>query len=149
MKVILKERMKGLGSAGDVVQVADGYARNYLIPRGLAVEATPANLKELERRKQQEAKKQAQEEAEAKEAAARLAGRTITIQAKAGEGGKLFGSITGQDIATALEKEVGVKVDKRKIEVKEPLKALGDYRVPIKLYKNVTAEVIVRVEAEE
>ena len=145
MKVILTQRVKKIGDVGDVVRVANGYARNYLIPRGLAVEATAANLKEAEKAKERQAQKEAREEAEARELAARLKERVIVLEGKAGEGGRLFGSITGQDIAQAIEAELGTKVDKRKVELKEPLKALGDYKVPVRLYKDYVVEVAVQV----
>jgi large subunit ribosomal protein L9 len=149
MKVILTQKVKKLGNKGDVIKVADGYARNYLFPKGLAVEATAANLKDLEKAKQRQAQREAREEAEARELAARLKDRVIIVRAKAGEGGRLFGSITGQDIAQAIEAELGLKVDKRKIELKEHLKALGDYRVPIRLYKDYVVEVAVQVAEGE
>lgn len=147
MKVILVEDMKKLGKKGDVVEVADGYARNYLLPRELVLEATAANLKELEKRKKKQATREAQEEARARELADRLRGKVITVRAKAGEGGRLFGSITGQDIAQALAAELGVNLDRRKIELTEPLKALGGYTVPIRLYREFTVDVTVKVEA--
>ena len=149
MKVILTQKVKKLGEAGDVVKVADGYARNFLIPRGLAVEATAANLKELEKTRERQAQREAREEEEARELAARLKERVIVVRGKAGEGGRLFGSITGQDIAHAIEAELGTRVDKRKVELKEPLKALGDYKVPVRLYKDFVVEVAVQVVEEE
>lgn len=149
MKVILVEDIEKLGHKGDVVEVADGYARNYLIPRDLVLEATPANLKELEKRKKRQAGREAQEEAKAKELAARLRDRTIVVQAKAGEGGRLFGSITGQDIARTVALDLGVELDRRKIELKDPLKALGEHIVPIRLHKDFTVEVTVKVDAKE
>ena len=144
MKVILTQRVKKIGDVGDVVRVADGYARNYLIPRGLAVEATAANLKEAEKAKERQAQKEARG-GRSQELAARLKERVIVLEGKAGEGGRLFGSITGQDIAQAIEAELGTKVDKRKVELKEPLKALGDYKVPVRLYKDYVVEVAVQV----
>jgi large subunit ribosomal protein L9 len=149
MKVILKETVKSLGNEGDVINVSAGYARNYLLPRGLAMEATTANLKQLQKIKALQAQKQAEEEAAAKQLAARLQGKKIVVRAKAGESGKLFGSITGQEIARALEQDSNIKVDKRKIELKEPLKSLGEHTVTIRLYKELTAEIIVKVESGE
>ena len=148
MKVILIEDIKKLGKKDDVVEVADGYARNYLIPRGLVIEANPANLKELEKRRKRQAGREALEEARARELADRLRHKTIVVQAKAGEGGRLFGSITGQDIAHTLAADLGVQIDRRKIELKEPLKALGEHTIPIRLHRDFTVEVIVKVEAK-
>ena len=120
---------------------------NYLIPRGLAIEANPANLKELE--KEGNVKQAGRpEEARARELADRLRHKTIVVQAKAGEGGRLFGSITGQDIAHTLAADLGVQIDRRKIELKEPLKALGEHTIPIRLHRDFTVEVIVKVEAK-
>jgi large subunit ribosomal protein L9 len=149
MKLILKEKVKGLGNSGEIVKVADGYARNYLLPKGLAVEATQANLKELQQQQQARAQAKSREEAEAKELAQKLKGKIINLAAKAGENGKLFGSITGQDVAKAMEAQLGIKVDKRKIELKEPLKALGEYSVPVRLYKDFTVDVMVIVTGKE
>ena len=148
MKVILTETVKKLGHEGDVVNVADGYARNYLFPRGWAVEATPANLKELQKKKDRQAKREAQEKAAAEALAQRLEGKTLNLTVKAGEGGKLFGSITGQDIAKALADQLAVAVNRRKVDLKEPLKAVGEYRVPIRLYKDVVAEITVELVAQ-
>ncbi|NLJ33146.1 MAG: 50S ribosomal protein L9 [Firmicutes bacterium] len=149
MKVILLEDIKKLGKKGDVVDVAPGYARNYLLPRDLVLEATPANLRELEKRKKRQAGREAQEEAEAKKLAAQLEGKTILVRAKAGDGGRLFGSITSQDIARTMAADLGVELDRRKIELKEPLKTLGDHTISIRLYRDFTVEVAVKVEAKD
>ncbi|MGI6603821.1 MAG: 50S ribosomal protein L9 [Firmicutes bacterium] len=145
MKVILEQDVPRLGKKGEVVNVNDGYARNYLLPRKLARVATASSLKEVENRRRREAEKEARAAQEAKELAQRLAGRTVTIAARAGEGGRLFGSITNQDVATAVEKELGLTVDKRRVEMKEPLKALGSYTVTLRLYTEVTADITVNV----
>lgn len=148
MKVILVKDVKNVGRQNEVVDVAEGYARNYLIPRGLAIEANAANLKQHEERKRREAAKQAREEAEARETAARLMQQPLVIQVKAGEGGRLFGSVTSGDIAAAMEKQFGVKLDKRRIELDEPLKTVGAHKVVVRLYPGVQAELQVHLQAQ-
>ncbi|MFO7266210.1 MAG: 50S ribosomal protein L9 [Limnochordales bacterium] len=148
MKVILVKDVKNVGRQNEVVDVAEGYARNFLIPRGLAVEATPANLKQHEERLRREAAKKAREEAEARETAARLAQKPLVIKVKAGESGRLFGSVTSGDIAEAVEKQFGVKLDKRRIELDEPLKTVGAYKVAVRLHPGVQAELQVHLQAE-
>ncbi|MBR6472584.1 MAG: 50S ribosomal protein L9 [Firmicutes bacterium] len=147
MKVILLEDVRGSGKAGDVVKVSDGYARNMLIPKGLAMEATPQNIKQLEKRKEAAQKKLAEEKAAASELAEKLKDVGIVIKTKAGENGKVFGSITSRDIAEAL-KNMGFEVDKKKIQLDSPIKNIGVTVVPIKLFSEVSAKVKVRVEAE-
>lgn len=148
MRIILMEDVKKIGNRGEVVEVKDGYARNYLIPRGLAVQATKANMRNLEHLQTVAADKVQKEEEEAKALAERLAGVEVTITAKTGEGGRLFGSVTSQDIADALKSVAEVEVDKRRIEMDDPIKSLGEYLVPVKLYQGVTAEVTVKVVSE-
>ena len=148
MKVILKEDVKAVGSMGQIVDVADGFARNYLVPRGLAMEANVKNIKSLEH-----AKKVIQEKAKKiKNQAVDLSGKieniTIVIKAKAGEEGKLFGSVTTMDIAEQLKNE-GVDIDKKKIFIDEPIKRLGTYTVSIKLHPEVSTPVQVEVVGEE
>lgn len=145
MKVILLQDVKSVGRKNELVDVAEGYARNFLIPRGLAVEANAANLKQYEQRKKREAAKQAREEAEAREAAAQLEKQPIVIKVKAGEGGRLFGSVTSSDIAEQIEKQVGIKVDRRRIDLNEPLKTVGTHKVTIRLYPGVQAELQVNL----
>jgi large subunit ribosomal protein L9 len=147
MQVILKENVKDLGHIGDVVNVKDGYARNFLIPKGLAVEANPKNIKALEHEKKkiQELAKKAKTAAE--ELAARVSGTSVTIKAKTGEADKLFGSVTAMDIADALQKE-GMDIDKKKIVLDEPIKRLGSYTVNVKIYSDVTAQLNVQVVSE-
>lgn len=145
MKVILKKDVKNLGTAGKAVEVAEGYARNYLIPRGLATEATPGNLKVLEQQKKAEANRKAKEEQDARRLGDALGRIEVVIEAKTGEGGRLFGSVTAKDIADRLQKVHGLLVDKRKIELDEPIKALGSYKVPARLHPKVTAEIKVKV----
>lgn len=149
MKVILLEDVKNLGPKGAVVEVSDGYARNYLLPRRLAVEATPGRMKELAQQKANEMKKRQEAEARAKELAAKLEGLVVSVAVKAGEGGKLFGAVSTKDIAEALERQHQIAVDKKKILLKEPIKQLGEYPVVIKLHPAVQAQVRVAVEAEK
>jgi large subunit ribosomal protein L9 len=148
MQVILRENIEKLGSRGDIVNVADGYARNYLLPRRLAVPATEANKKIIEQERQAHLRREARERGEAEELARLLAGVTVTIPQKAGEHDQLFGSVTAKDIAEALQKQNYV-VDRRKIQLEEPIKQLGEYKVPVRLHKDVTAEILVQVIKEE
>ncbi|MDK2926826.1 MAG: large subunit ribosomal protein [Bacillota bacterium] len=147
MKVILEQDVPRLGKKGEVVDVNDGYARNFLLPRRLARAATAGGLKEVEARKEQAARKEARARAEAQDLARRLHGCTVTIRARAGEGGRLFGSVTNQDVAAAVAEEFRVNLDKRRVELKEPIKALGSYSATLHLYTEVTAEITVKVEA--
>ena len=144
MEVILREDVKSLGKAGALVRVKPGYARNFLLPQGLAYEATEGNKKRLAAESKAREDKAAVGRSEAQAAADRLSGMTITIEAKAGEGDRLFGSITAQDIADELEK-AGHSVDKRKIELEHPIKQLGEHSVPVRLHSEVHASVRVMV----
>ena len=144
MKVVLKQDVKGLGKKGELVNASDGYARNFLFPKNLAVEANAQNMTELKNREQAAKYKVDTETAEAKANAEKLAGKTITITAKAGQNGKLFGSITAKEIAEKIEKEFGIKTDKRKISV-EDIKQFGTFEFEIKLYTGVSAKLFVRV----
>ncbi len=147
MKVILKDDVQGLGKAGQIVNVKDGYARNYLLPRGLALIADEKNVKLLEIQKkkfEEEAKKRRQD---AESVAQRLSELQLTIKAKAGEDQKLFGSITAKDIAEALQKE-GFSVDKKQVVILEPIKRVGDYEIEIKLQEGISAKLKVNVVAE-
>lgn len=144
MKVVLKQDVKGLGKKGELVNASDGYARNFLFPKNLAVEANAQNMTELKNREQAEKYKIATETAEAKKNAAEISGKTIVINAKAGANGKLFGSVTAKEIAEKIEKDFGIKTDKRKISV-EDIKQFGTYEFEIKLYTGVTAKLFVRV----
>ncbi|MDD6539344.1 MAG: 50S ribosomal protein L9 [Firmicutes bacterium] len=145
MIVILLKDVKGKGKAGDVVKVNDGYARNMLLPRGLAQEATEGNIRNLEKQKAIAAEKRAAEEAKAREDKAKLEEITLEIKSKGGDSGKLFGSITSKDIADALEAQEGIRIDKKKIEMPSPIKAAGESTVTIKLFTNVSAELKVHV----
>ena len=145
MIVILLKDVKGKGQAGDVVKVNDGYARNMLLPRGLAQEATEGNIRNLEKQKAIAAEKRAAEEAKAREDKAKLEEITLEIKSKGGDSGKLFGSITSKDIADVLEAQEGIRIDKKKIEMPSPIKAAGESTVTIKLFTNVSAELKVHV----
>ena len=145
MIVILLKDVKGKGKAGDVVKVNDGYARNMLLPRGLAQEATEGNIRNLEKQKAIAAEKRAAEEAKAREDNAKLEEITLEIKSKGGDSGKLFGSITSKDIADVLEAQEGIRIDKKKIDMPSPIKAAGESTVTIKLFTNVSAELKVHV----
>ena len=145
MDVILLKDVKGTGKAGQIVKVSDGYARNMLFPRGLAKEATQGNVKTLERQKEAAAEKRAAQKAEAQEQAKKLEEVTLTIKAKGGDNGKLFGSITTKDIAEALEKQEKIKVDKKKILLDNPIKTAGEKEVVVKLFEEVSAKLKVTV----
>jgi large subunit ribosomal protein L9 len=147
MKVILRSDVERLGQTGEVVSVAAGYARNYLLPRGLALEASPKNMERIELDKKREVKAQQQRKEEAQALASRLEQISLTISKQAGESDKLFGTVTAMEIAQALEKE-GQEIDKRKIELEEPIKTLGIYTVPVKLHADVTAKVKLWVVKE-
>ena len=145
MVVILKRDVKGTGRAGDVVKVNDGYARNMLIPKGYAIEATKGNIRSLEKVKEKQAEKEAQQRAAASEKAEQLKKAQVTIVTKSGEGGRLFGSITSKDIADAVMEQTGISVDKKKIKLDQPIKNLGTFHVEIKLYYDINAEITVTV----
>ena len=145
MEVILQKDVKSLGKKGDIVDVAEGYALNYLIPRGLAVEATKGNLKQVSLENKAKRQRQERELKEAQAVAAKLDGQKLQIATKVGEAGKLFGSITNQDIADRLKRQYKVEIDKRKIELEEPIKSLGNYSVTLRIHPKVKAEVIVQV----
>ena len=144
MKVVLKQDVKGLGKKGELVNASDGYARNFLFPKNLAVEANAQNMTELKNREQAAKYKIETDTAEAKKNAEKMSGKTITITAKAGQNGKLFGSVTAKEIAEKIEKEFGIKTDKRKITV-EDIKQFGTSEFEIKLYTGVSAKLFVRV----
>ena len=147
MQVILRERLENLGNAGEVVDVKPGFARNYLIPQGLAYEASAANVRQIEREKALREQEEAQTLSGARERATRLEGVSLTFNARAGQEGKLFGSITSGDIAEKLA-ELGHEVDRRSIELEEPIKALGVFTVPIRLHSQVRPEIKVWVIQE-
>ncbi len=148
MKVILLEDVHGIGAAGAVANVSDGYARNFLLPRKLAIAATEGNLKDLERRRGQIRRRQVQEAKTAETLAQKIAGITLTISARAGEGNRLYGSITSADIAERL-KEQGITVDRHHIAIDHPIRMLGAHEVTIHLHKDVDAALKVEVVSEE
>ena len=145
MKVIFQKDVKGKGKKGDVKDVSEGYARNYLLKNKLAIEATPGNLKALEARQKKSDQLEQEEKEEVMDLKDKLADLTIEMKAKSGEGGRLFGSITSKQIADILKKEHGYKIDKRKIELNEPIRALGYTTVPVKLHPEVSGSVKVHV----
>ena len=147
IEVILREDIKTLGRAGEMVRVKPGYARNYLLPQGLAYEATEGNKKRVAAEANARTSRNQAERAEAERAAATLGGVTLSLKGKAGEEGKLFGSITSQDIADALAR-AGHTVDKRRIELEHPIKTVGDHTVSVRLHPEVHAELRVSVVAE-
>ncbi|KFZ42417.1 50S ribosomal protein L9 [Anoxybacillus flavithermus] len=149
MKVIFLKDVKGKGKKGEVKNVADGYAQNFLFKQGLAVEATTANLKALEAQKNKQKKEAEEELARAKQLKEKMDTLTVELFAKAGEGGRLFGSITSKQIAEALQQQHDIKIDKRKIELDDAIRALGYTNVPVKLHPEVTATLKVHVQEQK
>jgi large subunit ribosomal protein L9 len=147
MEVILKEDVAKLGSRGDVVKVAEGYGRNFLLPRKLAIEASASNKAVIEQMKAASVRRSAKEKTQAEELAKQFDGLSVTFQRRSGEGDQLFGSVTSGDIADALEKK-SCHVDRRKIQLHEPLKQIGEFDVPVKLHKDVTTHLKVVIEKE-
>ncbi|RKQ32954.1 50S ribosomal protein L9 [Oceanobacillus halophilus] len=145
MRVIFIKDVKGKGKKGDVKNVSDGYARNYLLKNNLAEEATPGNLKALEAKKKKDAALEQKEKDDALDLKEKLANLTVELKAKSGDGGRLFGSITSKQIAEVLNKNYGHKIDKRKIELEQPIRALGYTNVPVKLHPEVTGTIKVHV----
>lgn len=141
MKVILIQDVKKLGEKGKILDVSVGYARNFLIPQGLAEEATKTKIKEIEEKNVREEKKKTHEKKQADTIKARLDGKSIKIQVKTGAGDKLFGAVTAKEISDILQKEFGVSIDKKKIEIPEPIKHIGEHTVRLKIYPAVQAEV--------
>jgi large subunit ribosomal protein L9 len=148
MEVILREHVDNLGRRGDIVKVAEGYARNYLLPRKLALSVTEANKRQIERERKLAEVREAEEKATAEALAQRLTQLEIEIARRVGENDTLYGSVTSADLAHALEAK-GFEIEKRKIQLPEPLKALGETIVPIKIHREVTAQVRVKVVAEQ
>ncbi len=147
MEVILKEDVDHLGQRGDLVKVADGYGRNYLLPRKLALQATAANKAVIEQMKQSAVRRSAREKAEAEQLVARYDALELAFTRKVGENEQLFGSVTSSDIAQALETQ-GMTTDRRKIQLDEPLRQLGEFHVPVKLHREVTAHVKIVIAAD-
>jgi large subunit ribosomal protein L9 len=148
MEVILRDDIDKLGSRGQVVNVATGYARNFLLPKRLAVPATDSNRKIVEQERQAHLRREAKVKGDASELAKLMADVSVTIRQKAGEQDQLFGSVTSKDVADALEK-AGYQIERRKIQLDEPIKSLGDFKVPVRLHKEVTVEVTVHVVKDE
>jgi len=148
MEVILREDIDKLGSRGEVVKVAPGYARNFLLPKRLAVAATDSNKKIVEQERQAHLRKEAKAVGEATQLAQIMTGATVRIAQKAGENDQLFGSVTSKDIAEALTAQ-NYNIDRRKIQLDEPIRQLGEYKVPVKLHRDVTVEITVVVAREE
>ena len=147
MEVILKEDVTNLGTRGDVVKVAEGYGRNFLLPRKMAIEASAGNKKVIEQMKAANVRRSAKEKAQAEELSKQFDGLSVSFTRKSGENDQLFGSVTSGDIAEALEKK-SFHIDRRKIQIHEPLKTLGEFTIPIKLHKDVTAHLRVVIEKE-
>lgn len=145
MKVILKADVKGLGKKGDIVNASDGYARNFLFPKGVAAEATEGNLRAQEAFKAKEAKKKAEEAESARELAKKISSLSIELGVKTGENGKLFGSITSKDIAEELKKQHGIDIDKKKFVLDEAIKTAGQYSIEVKVYPEITAKLKVTI----
>jgi large subunit ribosomal protein L9 len=147
MKVILKEDVKSIGSMGQIVDVSDGFARNYLVPKGLAVEANVKNMRSMEHEKKVIQEKARKVKNSVQDLANRLANMNVVIKTKAGEEGKLFGSVTTMDIAEQLKNQ-GIEIDKKKISLDEPIKRLGTYAVNLRLHSEITAQVNIQVIEE-
>jgi large subunit ribosomal protein L9 len=149
MKVILLADVKGMGKKDEIHNVSDGYARNFLFPKKLAMEATPGAAKEIERKRAAERQREMERRQEADKKAASLRGKVISIVAKGGSQGRLYGSVTGAEVAEALKKQHGVEVDKRKIDLSETIRSTGEYEAVIKLYPEISAKMKVSVTTQE
>jgi large subunit ribosomal protein L9 len=147
VRVVLRADVETLGHKGDLLEVSDGYARNYLVPRGLAIRATMGVVKQAEAMRRNRAARDARDREAAQDVADRLSGRRIEITARAGEGGKLFGSVTAADVTAALHAQAGVEIDRRDLRLGEPIKELGGAEVPVRLHPEVEAVVAVDVVA--
>ena len=148
MKVILNEDVKSVGKKGEMVDVSDGYARNFILKKKLGVEATPKNMNDLKLKKQNEEKVAAENLAEAKAFADEIKTKSIEVAIKAGQDGRTFGSVSSKEIATAAKEQLGYDLDKKKMQIKEPIKNIGTYMVPIRLHAKVTAELKVIVKGK-
>lgn len=148
MKLILQEDVEKLGTRGQLVDVAEGYARNFLLPRKLGLEATPGNMKRLEKMRSAFAKKEAVERGDAQKLAEMLAGVSLSLSRKAGENDQLFGSVTSADISEALAAQ-GYTIDKRRIALENPIKLVGEYEIPVKLHREVIANIKLAVKKDE
>ena len=146
MKVILLTDVKDIGKKDDICNVSDGYARNFLFPRKWAMEANDNAIRVIERRREAERKREAENRAAAEEIAAKLKNKVVVLKAKCGEKGRLYGSVTGQEVADAIKAGYDIELDKRKVEIKEPVRQLGDYEVTVRVYPNINAKMILRVK---
>lgn len=145
MEVVLLEDVKALGKKGQILKVNDGYARNFILPKKLGIEATSKNLNDLKLQKANADKIAAEQLQAAKDLAADLAEKSITLSIKAGEGGKAFGSVSSKEITKAIQDQLGMEIDKKKLVLPEPLKTFGTHEVPIKLHRDVTGKLAVKV----
>ena len=145
MEIVLLEDVKALGKKGQIVKVNDWYARNFILPKKLGVEATSKNLNDLKLQKANEAKLAAEQLAAAKELAAKIEAGSVSLSMKAGESGKAFGSVSSKEIAAAATQQLGLEIDKKKLVLPEPLKTFGTHQVPLKLHKDVTAKLTVKI----
>lgn len=145
MKVILLEDVKGVGKKGQLVNASDGYAKNFLFPKKLAVEATKANLNEFELKQKSEAKRRQEEYEQAQELGKALSDKVITVAVKTGGNGKLFGSVTNKEIAEEIIKQTGLEIDKKKVSIGDPIKMVGERTAVVKLHPKVTAEVKIKI----
>ena len=148
MKVIFLQEVKGKAKPGEIKEVADGYARNYLIPKGFAVEATPTKMKETEEKNKAAQKQKDKELHEASQLKEKLQDQIIHIKARTGGGDKLFGAVTTKEIADSIKENLSLSLDKKKIDIAEPIKHLGQYQIKIKIYANIQVDITVIVEAE-
>ena len=148
MKVLLNESLKNVGRAGEIKEVKDGYARNYLIPRGLATMATGGTVKQAEVRRHAEERREAKNVSANQSLGNKIAAATVTLRARVGESERLYGAITATDIATALTAEVGQEIDRRRVELEDPIRRLGEYKVPVRLARDIVPEVTVVVEKD-
>lgn len=148
MRVLLRDDVENLGRKGDLVDVADGYARNFLVPRGAAIPASPGAVRQAEAMRRSREARDARERAAAEDLAAKLSTRPLRVGARAGEEGRLFGSVTNMDVAAAVREQVGVELDRRAIELGEPIKELGSAEVRVSLHPDVDVTLVVEVVAE-
>ena len=145
MKVVLLKDVKNIGKRDEILNVSDGYARNFLCPQKLAMEATPGTLKEIQKKRAAQDAREAEQLAEAKARAEKIKGKVVELKVKCGEKGRLYGSVTAAEVAEALEKQLGVAADKRKIDLGDPIRETGDREISVRLYAGVNASVILRI----
>ncbi len=145
MQVVLLEDVKSLGKKGQVVSVNDGYARNYILPKKLGIEANSKNMNELKLQKQHQEKLEAQALAEAQKLASKIGTFKVELKVKTGEGGKIFGSVSTKEIAAAVKEQYGIDLDKKKMQLSEPIKTVGSHIIPVRIHKDVTAQLTLKV----